>query len=231
MNEANERHMKVPRIAAKMPLCVLVLCSLAALVCQGAGVLRHDQCHDLDANTLRQLSAAATAYLKAVSGRSIRLEPLCAIDGAPGHLLAEVRSEPLTESDNISSRYGATCLYSHAKKAWTCDGLEANREIALPDRIPVSVTWDVEPQKALGIVNFLVRRSAGLRISACGVPDAEMTFSSADLKAVIRVLRDEGPSDDINAQLATGTRISFGTMRESKSPRMDELCWMPPPLE
>jgi hypothetical protein len=176
------------------------------------------------------LAEKATAFFLEAASASVRLEPFCIVDGAPGHLLANVSSQPIEQANGTIAKYAAVCLYRRSSGVWSCEDFSAAREIPVVGRAPVKVDWDIDVEMALNVVRFLTERPANesLRLNACG-SKAAMAFSSSDLRTVARVYRPDPEFDEINARLKGGLTISFGTLERTRLPAPKELCWLPGP--
>jgi hypothetical protein len=218
------------RMAAEWAAAALVTLTAGATACHGADAPRRDDCRVTDEATSNQLLVTATAFFQKAATPSIGLEPYCVVDGAPGYLLADVRTKPVEQANGTTAKYAAVCLYARSKKVWSCERLSATREIPVPGRAPVTAEWDVDAELARNTVRFLTQRPAteSLRLTACG-STAVLAVSSADLLTVTRVYRAAPQSRAINAQLRDGLTISFSSPRRSQPPELNELCWLPPP--
>lgn len=218
------------RMAAERVMAAAIALLLGVTACHGADTRRSDACRVVDRATSDQLVAKATAFFQEAASASVRLEPFCIVDGAPGHLLANVGSQPTEQANGTIEKYAAVCLYERASGVWSCDDFSAVREISVVGRAPVKVEWDIDVEVALNVVRFLTERSANetLRLNACG-STAAMAFSSTDLRTVTRVYRPDPEFGDINARLEGGLTISFGTLERSRLPVPKELCWLPGP--
>jgi hypothetical protein len=182
----------------------------------------------LNPDAERGLRDAATAFLQKAAGTAVRLEPLCDMDRATGPFFVRVRTQPVPGLNGVANRYEATCSFSPRDQIWLCEDVVASREIAIEGRLPIQVTWNVEPHEARNIVDFLTKRlpNAGLQLEGCSSEDRHKTaFTRAELKAVTRIFRWDPPDRHIVAQLDGGLQIYFGTSVPTSQPDVSRLCW------